>query len=242
MSEAQGAGRGGHGRWKSGARHGPPARHLPENSLSPQSRAMVKMPLPRPRAGSVMSATASLRVRTPSRRKAEKRWLLTVLSATHELVGDLPVRVAHHDEREDLLLARGERRALDGGPERRPTGRAGPRERREHGGHHELGDVLVEEHRVGALGDRSRAPRPRSRPAARATIAFGSAQAVLQRREPLGRRVAHDDRRRRAALLAAGPRARARARGPAPRRGRRAPAHAPGRPARAGPRWRRRLR
>ena len=45
--------------------------------LSPRAR----MPIPRPRSGSRMRFTASLRERTPSLPNAEERWLLTVLSA-----------------------------------------------------------------------------------------------------------------------------------------------------------------
>jgi hypothetical protein len=41
----------------------------------------ARMPMPKPRSGSRMRFTASLRERTPSLPNAEERWLLTVLSA-----------------------------------------------------------------------------------------------------------------------------------------------------------------
>ena len=113
---------------------------------------MVRMPLPRPRDGSVIRATASLRLRTPEPPEGGEEVALDRALGEHELVGDLPVRVAHHDEREDLLLPRGERRALHCGAERRRQHeQAG--EGRVDGGHDERRHVLRKEHGVGPLGD-----------------------------------------------------------------------------------------
>ena len=68
-----------------------------------------------PRSGSRIRLTTSLRERTPSFPNAEDRWLLTVLSARNSCPA-IGVHVAHHDQPEDLLLARGEHRWIDLAP------------------------------------------------------------------------------------------------------------------------------
>src|SRR5439155_24563245 len=63
-----------------------PAVRLRHEPVSPSSSVSARIPTPRPLPGSRIRSAASLRVRTPSFRNEDLRWLLTVASARCSLV------------------------------------------------------------------------------------------------------------------------------------------------------------